>query len=144
MGATGKNFVTSRAMEQLVSESLAGWKVGQIWSQRMQDWIKVYAGSRRRLRTCRRSALLHQCGLRGITGLSSGSLGWWSSMRGNPPLLPGPFGYLETIWQFLLVTAGGGCWYREAGMLPDVLHRTTSLHCPQQRTIQPKGQQGPG
>lgn len=33
-----------------------------------------YAGSRRRLRTCRHSAFLHQCGLRGITGLSSSSL----------------------------------------------------------------------
>lgn len=44
--------------------------------------------------------------------------------EGESSLPAGLFGYLETIWQFLLVTAGGGCYLHLVQRGGDVAGRT--------------------
>ena len=152
-GSSVHGILQARILERVAISSSRGssrprdptrvsWVVGRFftnWTTR-EARIKVYAGSGRKLHIWGHSAFLHQHGSQGTTGLSSSSLGQWSSTKGSLPFLPEKFGNLETIWQFWLVTAGRG----------DTARRFTSLRTspalspPCKDPSHQKGQQGPG
>lgn len=112
----------------------------------MQDWIKVFMQGQGE--GCVHAATLH-FSISVDSEVSPGFLPALSLVvlnEGESSLPAGLFGYLETIWQFLLVTAGGGCYLHLVQRGGDAAGRSTqdNLAPLPPAKNQPTSQQGPG